>query len=74
MLNVGLAGDHLYWKSLLTWLSLVMLMMVSFCAVLFPRDVLDETWDLIESISEGFPIYPCRLYISMMLVGWLFWV
>ena len=22
-----------------------------------PRDVLDETWDLIESVSEGFPIY-----------------
>ena len=21
----------------------------------FPRDVLDENWDLIESVSEGFP-------------------
>ena len=21
----------------------------------FPRDVLDEIWDLIESVSEGFP-------------------
>ena len=24
---------------------------------LFPRDVLDEIWDLIESVSEGFPTY-----------------
>ena len=32
-------------------------MMVSFCAVLFPRDVLDGILDLIESVSEGFPTY-----------------
>ena len=32
-------------------------MMVSFCAVLFPRDVLDDILDLIESVSEGFPTY-----------------
>ena len=24
---------------------------------LFPRDVLDEIWDLIESVSEGCPTY-----------------
>ena len=23
----------------------------------FPRDILDETWDLTESVSKGFPIY-----------------
>ena len=23
----------------------------------FPRDVLDEIWDLIESVSEAFPSY-----------------
>ena len=23
----------------------------------FPRDVLDEIWDLVESVSEGFPTY-----------------
>ena len=34
-----------------------MSMMLSFCAVLFPRDVLDEILDLIESVSEGFPTY-----------------
>ena len=33
-------------------------LMVSFCAVLFfPLDVLDEIWDLIESVSERFPTY-----------------
>ena len=26
---------------------------------LFPRDVLDEIWDLIESVSEGFPTHFC---------------
>ena len=39
-----------------TWLSLVMSLMASFCAVPFPRDVLDEILDLIE--SEGLPTYP----------------
>ena len=28
--------------------------MVSFCAAFFPRDVLGEIWDLIESVSDGF--------------------
>ena len=42
-----------------------MSLMVSFCAVLFfTRDVLDEIWDLIESVPEGFPTY-------IMKVGWL---
>ena len=36
MLNVRLAGDHLYGKLLFTWLSLVLSLMVSFCAVPFP--------------------------------------
>ena len=31
--------------------------MVCFSAVNFPRDVLDEIWDLIESVSEGSPTY-----------------
>ena len=30
---------------------------MSFCAVLFPRGVLDENLNLIESVSEGFPSY-----------------
>ena len=45
MLNVRLAGDHLYGKLLFTCLSLVMPLVVPFCAVLFLRDVLDEIWD-----------------------------
>ena len=44
MFNVRLAGDYLYGKLLLTWLSLVMYMLVSFCAVLFPTRCLG--WDL----------------------------
>ena len=29
----------------------------------FPRDVLDEIWDLIESVSEGFPTYSCSITV-----------
>ena len=32
-------------------------MMVSFMLSFFPRDVLDEILNLIESVSEGFPSY-----------------
>ena len=35
-------------------------MMVSFCAVLFLRDVLDEILNLIESVSVGFPSNSCK--------------
>ena len=54
MLNVRLNGGHLYGKQLFTWLSLVVSLMASFCAVLSPLDVLDGIWDVIESVSEGF--------------------
>ena len=57
MFNVRLAGGHLYGKQLFTWLSLEVSLMASFCAVRFPLDVLDEIWDLIESVSEGFLTY-----------------
>ena len=36
-LNVRLAGDHLFGKLLFTWLSLVVSIVMSFCAVLFPK-------------------------------------
>ena len=52
-----LACDHLFGKLLFTWLSLVMSMMVSFVLSFFPRDVLDEILNLIESVSEDFPSY-----------------
>ena len=54
MFNVRLAGGHLYGKQLFTWLSLVVSLMASFVLFFFPLDVLDEIWDLIESVSEGF--------------------
>ena len=39
MFNARLAGDHLYGKWLFTWQLLVMSLMVSFCAVLFPHEI-----------------------------------
>ena len=42
MLNVRLAGGHLYGKQLFTSLSLVVSLMASFRAILFTLDVLDE--------------------------------
>ena len=52
MFNVRLAGGYLYGKQLFAWLSLVVSLMASFML-----DVLDEIWDLIESVSEGFLTY-----------------
>ena len=61
MLNTRLVGDHLHGKQLFTWLSLVVSLMASFCFVLFshlfPLDVLDEIWNVMESVSEGFLTY-----------------
>ena len=54
MLNLRLAGDHLYGEQLLTWLSLEMSLMASFVLSFFPLDVLGEIWELIVSVSEGF--------------------
>ena len=51
MFNVRLAGDHL---------SLVVSLMASFVLSFFPLDVLDEIWDLIESVSGGFLTYSCK--------------
>ena len=57
MFNVRLAGGHLCGKQLFTWLSLVVSLMASFVVSFSPLDVLDEIWDLIESVSEGFLTY-----------------
>ena len=35
----------------------MMSLMVSLCAVLYSMRYLDEIWDLIESVSGGFPTY-----------------
>ena len=57
MFNVRLAGGHLYGKQLFSWQSLVVSLMASCVLSFFPPDVLDEIWDLIESVSEGFLTY-----------------
>ena len=44
----------------------VVSLMASFVLSVFPLDVLDEIWDLIESVSEGFLIY--SLTISGQLI------
>ena len=41
-----------------------MSMMVSFVLSFFPRDVLDEILNLIESVSEDFPSYFYILYFG----------
>ena len=40
-----------------------MSMMVSFVLSFFPRDVLDEILNLIESVSEDFPSYSCLVVL-----------
>ena len=45
--------------------------MASFALSFFPRDVLDEIWDLIETVSEGFPIYSFRMVPSFSLKPYL---
>ena len=62
MLNVRLAGDHQYGKELCIWLSLMMSLMPSFVLSFSPLDVLDEIWDLIESVSEGFLTYSYKCF------------
>ena len=33
----------------------------------FPRGVLDEIWDIFESVSEGFPSYSSLMHIVISL-------
>ena len=47
-----------------------MSVMVSFMLSLFRRDVLDESLNIIESVSEGFPTYSF-IFHSSGFVGWL---
>ena len=68
MFNVILAGGHLYGKQLFTWLSLVVSLMASFVLSFFPLDVLDEIWDLIESVSEGFLTYSLLFYCIYFVI------
>ena len=58
MLNVRLAGDHLHWE-IPVHLAVAgdVFDGVFLCCPFSPLDVSDEIWDLIESVSEGFPTY-----------------
>ena len=51
-----------------------MSMMVSFVLSFFPRDVLDEILNLIESVSEDFPSYFCLLRHFYLLFFFFFFV
>ena len=55
MLNVRLAGDHLYGKYLFTWLTLVMSFMASFCAVVFPAECLG--WGLRLNFGQFLSVF-----------------
>ena len=70
MFYVRLAGGHLYGKQLFTWLSLMVSLMASFVLSFFPLDVLDEIWDLIESVSEGFLTYSFYRLIMGKIEKW----
>ena len=72
MFNVKLAGGHLYGKQLITWLSLVVSLMASFVLSFFSLDALDEIWDLIESVSEGFLTYSWCINSEKKLVKMIF--
>ena len=50
MFNVILAGGHLYWKQLFTWLSLVVSFMASFVLSFFPAGCLG--WDMGLKLSQ----------------------
>ena len=74
MFNVRLAGGHLYRKQLFTWLSLVVSFTASFVLSFFPLDTMDEIWDLIESVPEGFLTYSYieRLFLFYSSTNTLF--
>ena len=49
-----------------------MSMMVSFVLSFFPRDVLDEILNLIESVSEDFPSYSFKTRPSIFFFFFFF--
>ena len=65
MLNVRLAGGHLYGKLLFGDVYDG----VFLCSSFFPRDVLDKILDLIESVSEGFPTFTHIVYQTYRIKG-----
>ena len=63
---------RLYGKWLFIWLWLVMSLMLSYFVLsFFPRDILDEIWDRIESVPKTFPTYSIKssaLYSCFVLL------
>ena len=53
---------------------MVMSLMMSFVLSLFPQVVLDEIWDLIESLSEDFPIFFCLTHQGSTGAPYVFFV
>ena len=74
MLNVRLAGYHQYGKLLFHLAVAVNVFDCVFCAVSFPRDVLDEIKYWIESVSGAFTtsylINPCVCFFPICFLGW----
>ena len=57
MFNVRLAGATPVWEVTVHLAVACDVYDGVFVLSFYPRDVLDETLNLIESVSEGFPIY-----------------
>ena len=55
LVNVRLAGDHLYVKLLFTWLSLVMSLMMSYLCCPFSHEMSWVRSGAIEAVPEIFP-------------------
>ena len=60
MLNVRLAGGHLYGKQLFIWLSLVVSLMASFVLSFFPLDVLVRSGTSLSQFLRDF--LPTRVH------------
>ena len=45
--------------------------MTSFVLSFFPLDVLDEIWDLIESVSKGFLTYSIEVDVTSIKIEYL---
>ena len=43
---------------------------VFLCCPFFPLDVLDEIWDLIEPVSEGFPTYSYSMFFKKQFISY----
>ena len=61
-------GDTLITDAMRLQLSLVVSLLASFVLSFFPLDVLDEIWDVIESVSEGFLTYAYSVLLFLVFL------